>query len=163
MTYRERLGVPVSWWVIGLFFAVSFVTAVGFYAGPEVAVLAGVLTTAGVAAALLWYGRVLIVVDESGVRVGDALLEWPYVGEATAHDRAATRRRWGPDADHAAWLTVRGYIPGSVEVAVVDAADPHPYWLVSSRQPDDLAAAIEAARPISPEPGGAPGGARLPQ
>ena len=30
MRYRERLRVPIAWWVIGMFFAVSFATAVGF-------------------------------------------------------------------------------------------------------------------------------------
>ena len=47
MTYRERLAVPAGWWVVGMFFALTFVTAVGFYAGPWVAVVAGVVTAGG--------------------------------------------------------------------------------------------------------------------
>lgn len=148
MNYRERLSVPPAWWVIGLFFSLTFVTAVGFYAGPWVAVVAGVVTAAGVSAALLWYGRVLVVVDADGLRAGDALLEWPWVADVQVLDRVATRRRLGPDADHAAWLVVRAFIPGSVEVTLDDADDPHPYWLVSSRHPAELAAAI--AHAISP-------------
>lgn len=163
MTYRERLAVPAGWWVVGMFFALTFVTAVGFYAGPWVAVVAGVVTAVGVAAALLWYGRILIAVDERGVHAGEAVLEWPWVGEVSVHDRAATRRRLGPDADRAAWLLVRGFVPGSVEVAVNDPADPHPYWLVSSRRGAKLAAAIEKSRPISRAQDGGPSAARLPQ
>ena len=79
MIYRERLSVPATWWVVGMFFSLTFVTAVGFYAGPEVALVAGLVTAAGVAAALLRYGRVQVVVDEAGLRAGDALLEWSYV------------------------------------------------------------------------------------
>ncbi len=162
MTYRERLIAPPGWWVVGLFFALSFVTAVGFYAGPWVAVGAGALTAAAVVAALVWYGRLLVVVDEVGLHAGRAVLEWPYLGEVLVLDRAATRRRLGPDADPAAWLLVRGFVPGSVEVTVADRDDPHPYWLVSSRRPAQLAAAIEELRPISPTADGASAPARLP-
>ena len=153
MNYEERLAVPAIWWVVGMFFSLTFVTAVGFYAGPTVSVVAGLVTAAGVAAALLRYGRVRVEVDADGLHAGTALLEWPHVGDVRVHDRAATRLRLGPGADHAAWLLVRGFIPGSVEVAVTDAADPHPYWLVSSRNPSGLAHAIEQSRTISPSRG----------
>ena len=153
MNYEERLRVPAIWWVVGMFFALTFVTTVGFYAGPTVAVVAGVVTAAGVAAALLWYGRVRVRVDAAGLHAGAALLEWPYAGDVHVHDRAATRFRLGRGADHAAWLLVRGFIPCSVEVAVADAADPHPYWLVSSRNPSGLAHAIERYRTVSSSPG----------
>jgi len=149
MNYSERLWVPASWWVVGMFFSLTFVTAVGFYVGPSPAAIAGVLTAAGVAAALLWYGRIRVTVDAAGLHAGDALLEWPCAGEVRVHDRAATRERLGPGADHAAWLLVRGFVPGSVEVAINDADDPHPYWLVSSRNPERLARAIEDRRGIS--------------
>ncbi|MGC3993528.1 MAG: DUF3093 domain-containing protein [Propionicimonas sp.] len=163
MSYRERLGVPAGWWVTGLLVALSFVTAVGFYIGPLVAVVAGVVTAAAVVAALLYYGRVVVAVEDSGVRAGESLLEWPWVGEVSVHERSATRRRLGPDADHAAWLVVRGFVPGSVEITVDDPADPHPYWLVSSRRPAQFAAAIEASRPISLDGEAGQGPARLPQ
>lgn len=150
MEYVERLRVPASWWVIGMFFGLTFVTAVGFYAGPMVAVVAGGVTATGLAAALLWYGRARVGVDGTGLHADGALLEWLYAGDVTVLDRAATRSRLGPAADHAAWLLVRGFVPGSVEVAVVDPDDPHPYWLLSSRDPSELAEAIRRCRPISP-------------
>ena len=150
MNYRERLGVPGSWWVIGMFFAVTFVTAVGFYAGPAVAAAAGLLTAAAVAAALLWYGRVVVAADEAGLHAGESLLEWAYVGEVKVLDRAGTRHRLGSGADHAAWLVVRGFVPTALEVEVADPADPHPYWVVSTRRPAEFAAAVERLRSISP-------------
>lgn len=156
MDYHERLKVPASWWLISLFFALTFVTAVGFYAGPWPAVLSGAVTALGVALVLWWFGRVTVRVDATGLHAGEALLEWPYLGTVTVHSPAATRHRLGPGADHAAWLLIRGYIPAGVEVAVDDPADPHPYWLVSSRNPEKLAAALAARVPISPD-GAAPG------
>ncbi|HEY3339639.1 MAG TPA: DUF3093 domain-containing protein [Propionicimonas sp.] len=150
MNYSEQLRVPASWWVVGMFFALTFVTAVGFYAGPMVAVVAGVVTAAGVAAALLWYGSVQVRVDATGLHAGRAVLEWPFAGEVSVLDRAATRSRLGPGADHAAWLLVRGFVAGSIEVAVNDPDDPHPYWLVSTRNPEGLAQAVAECRSISP-------------
>ena len=55
MTYRERLVVPAGWWVVGMFFALTFVTAVGFYAGPWIALAAGTVTAACVALSLVWF------------------------------------------------------------------------------------------------------------
>ena len=149
MNYSEQLRVPASWWVVGMFFALTFVTAVGFYAGPMVALVGGMVTAAGVAAALLWYGRVRVRVDATGLHAGAAVLEWPFVGKVIVHDRAATRARLGAGADHAAWLLVRSFVPGSVEVTIDDPADPHPYWLVSTRKPAELAQAIAERRAIS--------------
>lgn len=153
MNYRERLAVPIGWWAVGMFFTLTFVTAVGFYAGPAVAGVGGVIAAVGVAAALLWYGRPVVAVDASGFHAGDALLEWAYAGEARPLDAAGTRNRIGAEGDHAAWLLLRAYVPGAVEVAVIDAADPHPYWLVSTRHPEALVAAIERCRAISPSGG----------
>lgn len=146
MTYRERLSVPLAYWIIAFAFGLSFVTAIGFYLGPWEAVVSGVLTAAGISAVLLRLGGVRITVDAAGLTVGRSLLEWPYVGNVTIHDAAAARRRLGVDAVASAWVVQRPYIPGAVEVEVEDAADPHPYWLVSSRNPAQMAAAIEKNR-----------------
>lgn len=146
MDYRERLWVPASWWGIGLFFAVSFTTAVGFAVSPLVSGLAGLVTIAGVAGALLWYGSVPVRVDQDGFTADGSVLEWEWVGQVEPLDAAATRRLLGPDADRSAHLVTRGYIATAVRVTVADPADPHPYWLVSTRHPRELAAALAAAR-----------------
>lgn len=146
MSYREKLRAPASWWAIALVFGLTFVTAVGFYLGPVVAAGAGVVTTVGIATALAVIGGTTVQVDERGLTVGRSLLEWPYVGDATVLDAAATHDRLGPGADARAHVVQRPYIAESVEVVVADAADPHPYWLVSTRQPAQLAAAILRGR-----------------
>nr|NLI51269.1 DUF3093 domain-containing protein [Propionibacterium sp.] len=144
--YEERLTAPASYWVIGLVVGVSTATAVGFYLGPWVAVAAGIAVAGGLVFALLALGHVRIVVDDRGLAVGAALLEWPYQGEAVALDPAAARDRLGAGADARAFVVARPYLPSAVLVPVVDAADPHPYWLVSSRNPRRLAAALAAGR-----------------
>ncbi|MBK8459450.1 MAG: DUF3093 domain-containing protein [Micropruina sp.] len=146
MHYTERLSVPASHWGIALFFGLTFISAVALYAGTTFTLLATGLATVAIAWFLMSYGRVEIRVDERGLLVGRSLLEWPYVGAVVVHDAAGTKRRLGIAANRQAFLSVRGYLAGSVEVEVIDPADPHPYWLISSRHPADLAAGIAAAR-----------------
>jgi hypothetical protein len=67
------------------------------------------------------------------------------VGAPVALDAADTRRRAGVDADARAYLLLRPYLKRAVMVPVDDPADPTPYWLVSTRRPDELVAALDAA------------------
>ncbi len=59
-----------------------------------------------------------------------------------ALDADATRRLAGVEADARAYLLLRPYLKRAVRVDVTDPADPAPYWLLSTRQPDELAAAL---------------------
>jgi hypothetical protein len=60
-------------------------------------------------------------------------------------DREATRLRLGPQADPAAKTVVRGWVGSSVMMRL---SNPHPvpYWVVSTRHPEELAAAIKSER-----------------
>ena len=64
----------------------------------------------------------------------------------TALDAETTRLLAGRQADARAYLLLRPYLRRSVRVDVVDPADPTPYWLLATRHPDRLAAALSAAR-----------------
>ena len=73
-----------------------------------------------------------------------------------ALDAEQTQARIGPLADARAYLLVRPYVAQSVIVEVTDKADPAPYWLLSTRRPEQLSAALAAAvtpvgRPVSPD------------
>ena len=60
-------------------------------------------------------------------------------------DREATRLQLGPKADPASHTEVRGWIGPSVMMRLSNP-DPVPYWLVSTRRPEELAAAIKSER-----------------
>lgn len=140
--YAERLFPPWSWWLLGLLFVVSVGWAF-FVATPMVAtVVAVVVTTALVGALLVRVGQVRIVVDDTSLRAGRAVLPRQHVGEVAALDAAATRRTIGPGADARAYLVTRPYVATAVRVTVDDDRDPTPYWLVSTRHPDRLAESL---------------------
>lgn len=142
--FREQLTVPVRWWLVALFFVVSVFVAVGFYLLPLTGLIAALVCAGVVVAVLVPYGSLTVSVDDRALTVGASRIEWTWVGGAKALDPAETRHRLGPGADARAHLAMRPYLPEAVEVTIDDPADPHPYWLVSSRRAVELAAAINA-------------------
>ena len=150
MRYRERLYVPVVWWLLAGGLALSLLLAFGFSAGPVGGVVAAVAGLA-VATAIFLQSAVLIEVDDTMIRIGRAQIEHRYIGRAEALDAQQTRRRAGMEADARAHLVLRPYVGTAVEITLDDPEDPVPYWLVSTRRPQALAAALSAAVP-APRP-----------
>lgn len=142
--YAERLWVPIGWWVLTALFALSLLVAVLFYLGPRLGIGSGLLVMAVMGFAFLRYGREQIRVASDRLWVGAANIEWAYVAGVRVLDEAATRRRRGPDSDARAYLVLRPYMRQAVEVTISDQHDPTPYWLINSRAPQRLAAAISA-------------------
>ena len=77
--------------------------------------------------------------------MGRAVIEHRYIGAAQALDAAETRNRSGVQADARAHLVLRPYVSTAVEITLDDPDDPVPYWLISSRRPTELAAALDRA------------------
>ena len=145
MLYRERLTVPLLWWLLAVGFAVSMLGAFGFYLGWRWGV-GTALASLAVAAAVFQGSAVLIIVEPTRLRVGRAVIEHDYVASCQPLDADQTRRRSGTEADARAHLVLRPYVRTAVELTLDDPADPVPYWLVSTRRPDRLAGAVERAR-----------------
>lgn len=144
MLFRERLTVPIVWWALAGLFALSVLLAIGAYLGPVWGV-GTTLATLLVAAALFASAAIVISVDRDQIRIGRASIEHAYIAGCRALDADATRRRAGVEADARAHLVLRPYVKTAVEIALDDPDDPVPYWLVSTRHPRQLAAAMQAA------------------
>jgi hypothetical protein len=65
-------------------------------------------------------------------------------------DERQTKAIRGPDADPSAFLFLRPYLRRAVYVEVDADQGATPYWLIGTRRPADLAAAIERARGLRP-------------
>jgi Protein of unknown function (DUF3093) len=155
--YHERLRVPATWWLVALVCVVIFGT--GFMAGFSWQLSGAVYALLGVpcAGVLLAWSRSSIDVGGGALRVGAAALPLAAIGQVAALDQAQTRAMRGPHADPAAFLLARPFLPRAVYVEVTDRTLGQPYWLIGTRQPGRLAAAIEAARPAA-RAGGTPVG-----
>ena len=140
--YRERLGVPFSWWLVTT--ACVLLLGTTLWAGLSVTI--GVATYAGLelacALVLVGWGAVTIEVTERDLRAGSKRLPLGRITEVAVLDAAQSRALRGPRADPAAYLLIRPYLPASVYVEVTG----QPYWLIATRKPTELAAAIERAR-----------------
>ena len=141
-TYSERLGVPLRWWVQGTMLVASLWLALVVALPQPVAWTLSGCALALLAALLVPYGSARIEVSSSGFRAGRARIGAEHLGVAAALDPEETRRTAGREADARAYLLLRPYVPRAVRVEITDPQDPTPYWLVSTRRPDALAAAL---------------------
>jgi hypothetical protein len=136
--YAETLTPPPSWWAMGAGVVVAvfwcFVVATPLLA----AVIAAAVATV-VVGWLLVRSAVRVAVTADGLRAGAATLPMQYVGEVEVLDADRTRRLLGVEADARAHLVVRSYCRTAVRMEVDDPRDPTPYWVISSRRPDQLA------------------------
>lgn len=142
--YDERLSVPLRWWVQGTMFLATVWIAVIVWVPAG---LAWSITAALVSLfvlAMLAYGSAHVIVDGATLQAGRARIEAGYLGRAEALDADATWQVAGPKADARAFLLLRPYLKRAVKVEITDPADPAPYWLINTRHPDTLVAAIRA-------------------
>jgi hypothetical protein len=144
--YRERLTAPPSWWIGALIFGGVCSWIVVVAAGVIAGVIAGVVGVAVVAGLVAAYGNLTVSAGPDGLRVGAAHLTPEFIGAVTVLDGPAFGHLMGPDADARAYMRTRSYVTGGVRVDVDDPRDPVPYWLVSCRRPDAVAAALGHAR-----------------
>jgi hypothetical protein len=154
--YTERLRVPLSWWLTGLvLIAIAGAELFPGFGWP-VAVIGYAMLGGGYAATLAWWGESTVEVADGELRAGTARLPLAAVGEVAELDQGQMRAICGPRADPAAFLLIRPYLKQGVYVQVTGDGQAGPYWVLGSRRPAALAAAISGARPAAgqvPAPG----------
>ena len=144
-SYDERLSVPLAWWptVLGIVALGVLEVASGFsyvvYI-PVVVFLVGFFVVP-----LVLSGRIKVRLRDGVLTAGGDDLPVMNITSVQALDRAATRLKLGPEADPACHQVVRGWIGPSV-VLRLSNPKPTPYWVVSTRHPEELADAIKSAR-----------------
>ena len=142
--YRERLW--ASAWV---FLAAALVIPASLLVLLPINVLAGIIVAIVLylgCCAILVLASPVITVSESTLVAGRARVPLPFAGTASAHRGQDATAQRGVELDARAWLLIRGWIEPVVKLEITDPADPVPYWLLSTRHPEELIAAIEKAK-----------------
>jgi hypothetical protein len=142
--YREKL-----WASPAPYFVTALVVPASILVFAPISMLAGIII-----AAVLYSACVLtlvltapvIAVREGTLTAGRASIATVLVGDVEAFEGAEATLERGRRLDARAWLLIRGWIGPIVRIPIVDATDPAPYWLVSTRHPQKLAAAINGSR-----------------
>jgi hypothetical protein len=143
-SHHERLSVPLRWWVQGTMLVATFWLAFVVATPPLLAWSATAVLLLAMALLFVVYGAPRVEVEDGWLRAGRARIPGEYLGGAEPLDPSASRKVAGPEADARAYLLLRPYLKRTVRVTVRDDRDPTPYWLVSSRYPEQLAAAVTA-------------------
>ena len=142
--YRERLW-PSPW----VFLTTALVIPAALL------VFLPISETAGIIVAIVLYGAILVIlvattplveVTDAEFGAGRAHLQLAVVSEVRAFEAEEARAERGVRLDARAFLLIRGWMPGLVRVDLDDPSDPTPYWLVSTRHPRRVVAALRGAR-----------------
>ena len=145
-SHDERLTAPWWWWPVaaGLTGLLGGGLHLGY--GGARAVVPYVAVGGACAAAILLLNRTRVRVCDGELTAGSARLPLAVTGDVTAVDRDGVRLLLGREADPRAFTLVRPWIATAVSVPLHDPEDDTPYWLVSTRRPADLVAAISRER-----------------
>jgi hypothetical protein len=149
-SYRERLW-PAPW--IGLVAALAIPASLLTFAPVSVLVgaLVGIALALGVVAMAV-FSAPTITVSDGMLRAGSARVPLSLVGETEVARGDEARLAKGQQLDARAHLVLRPDISPVLRVHLTDLDDPTPYWVLSTRRPEDLAAAIAHAPRSASEP-----------
>ncbi|MEP6597978.1 MAG: DUF3093 domain-containing protein [Actinomycetota bacterium] len=146
IVYRERLRVP--WWWYPVAVAIAALLAAEFHVGGLPLtdwIPFGVLLPFSVI--IVWsLSRSELSVRDGELHVRGAHLPLRYVSRAIALDSRTLRRVVGREGDPAAFVSVRPWIGPGVQILLDDADDPTPYWVISSRHPEQVVGALRTGR-----------------
>lgn len=142
--FRERLW-PALWWypIIALIIPATLLV---FAAIDLVAGIVTSIALVGGAVALLIGSAPTIRVADGTLYAGRARIPVSLVGDARIATGEEARAERGTRLDARAWLMLRGDVGPVVRIEITDPDDPAPYWLVSTRRPDELVAALSTAK-----------------
>ena len=143
-TFREVLR--PSWWMYLI---------AGFMIPTTILVMAPINFFLGVILSLVVYALIVIpmfttsptiTLTEKELRVGKAHIDRAFISSVSAYSGNYAVAARGPELDARAWIFLRGWVNPVVRVDITDPNDPTPYWLFSTRKPEELVSALRAGR-----------------
>jgi hypothetical protein len=141
--FRERLMPP--WWILAIGVVLVGMVAVAY--GAALSAPVGWLILAagsGTVFWLLWVTSPIIEVTETTLVAGRARLPRTSISAAIELTGEQVRAERGPAADARRFILLRPWRASTgVLVTLDDDADPHPAWLLTSKNPDRLVRALQ--------------------
>ena len=83
-----------------------------------------------------------ISIDQRELRIDKAHIDLKYLGKITVLDSDAMRLLRTRDADPAAFLAIKFWASKGIKIEISDPRDSTPYWLVTSKRGEKLAALL---------------------
>lgn len=144
--YSESQRVPITWWAF-----TAFVLGLVYWTGHMHRPLTGIAVTAILAVLAIWAlvrlssTVVKVVQDSDGERwliVGEASIPALLISRSLVIPPTAKQAAMGRQLDPAAYVVHKGWIPTMAMFVIDDENDPTPYWLISSKDPQELVRAL---------------------
>jgi hypothetical protein len=145
--YRERLWPGALGWAIAV--GAGVVTWLAFVPVNRILAVTTGAVVLVISLAVAIGTAPVIEVDAGELRAGRAHIPVSLLGEGVELEPAARRIALGRDLDARAYVCLRAWIPAMIRWDVNDTADATPYWLVSTRRPRELRAAVAAAQRLT--------------
>jgi len=140
--FKEVLRPPI--WVLAFIYFLFLSLVIAIWAAFDNTVTLFAFIAATIAIIYIAFAmRSTITFDGKELRIDRAHIDIKYLGDATILDSSAMRLLRTRDADPAAYLAIRFWIPKGVKIAVVDPRDPTPYWLITSKRGEEIAALLD--------------------
>jgi hypothetical protein len=144
--YREKLRTPWWWYLVGIGVA-SLLAAEFHVAGLKLTDWIPFGTLLPLSAVIVWsLGRNTLEISNGELRVRGAHLPLEVISGVVALDAGTLRRVIGREGDPACFVSIRAWIGPGVQLWLDDEDDPTPYWVVSTRHPDQVVSLLRAGR-----------------
>ena len=141
MIFKEVLRPPI--WVLAFIYFLLLSLVIAIWAAFDTTATIAALAAATIAIIYLAFAmRSTISVDGKELRIDRAHIDIKYLGDVKILDSSAMRLLRTRDADPAAYLAIKFWVPTGVKIAVVDPRDPTPYWLITSKRGEEIAALL---------------------
>jgi hypothetical protein len=139
--FREVLRPPI--WVLAFIYFLFLSIVLSVWAALDNR--ATLVTLALSTIALIWISISMtseITFDGEVLRIDKANIDRKYLGNVTVLDKNAMRLLRTRDADPAAYLAIKFWEPRGLRIELNDPRDKTPYWLVTSKRGEEIAALL---------------------
>ena len=141
MIFKEVLRPPI--WVLAFIYFLLLSLVIALWAAFDNTVAFTSFVAATIAIIYIAYAmRSTITFDGEELRIDRAHIESKYLGKVTILDSGAMRMLRTRDADPAAYLAIKFWAPTGIKIEVTDPRDPTPYWLITSKRGEEIAALL---------------------
>jgi hypothetical protein len=139
--FKEVLRPPI--WVLAFIYFLFLSIVLSVWAALDNR--ATLVTLALSTIALIWISISMtseITFDGEVLRIDKANIDREYLGNVTVLDKNAMRLLRTRDADPAAYLAIKFWEPRGLRIDLNDSRDKTPYWLVTSKRGEEIAALL---------------------
>lgn len=139
--FKEVLRPPI--WALAFIYFMFLSLVIAIWAALDETATIGAFALATLAMPLIAKSLTSkILISESELRIDKAHIERKYLGKVTVLDSDAMRLLRTRDANPAAYLAIKFWGAQGVKIEITDPRDPTPYWLITSKRGEELAASL---------------------